>query len=189
VPAEVLVMCTRCRRPQPARRGPCGVCGEPLPDAPMPGGSAPGVPFLLLEVGGHTIAGMDKRLTYQASASAAPVAIELDKVRGVSLGRRLFLEALGLVLIALVLALLVPSLRPVAAGLSGLGVLGALLWRRYSFLVVATDGGRLRWPLGVVRLGSGKARLLDAAWTSGADALASRGVAVQERSGGLGPGA
>lgn len=189
MPAEVLVMCTKCRRPQPARRGPCVVCGETLPDAPMPGGAPPGAPFLLLEAGGHTIAWRDQRLTYQSRASAAPVAVELDQVRGVSLGRRLFVEALGLVLVALVLALLVPSLTPVAVGLSGLGVLGALLWRRYSLLVVAVDGGRLRWTLGVVRLGSEKARLLEAAWTAGAEALAARGVAVREGSGGLGPGA
>lgn len=189
MPTEVLVMCTRCRRPQAARKGPCVVCGEMLPDAPMPAPSAPDAPFLLLEGGGHAVAGVDRKLTYQVSASAAPVAVELGKVQSVSLGRRLFLEALVLVPIALVVALLAPSLRPVAGVLSGVGVLGALLWRRYALLVVAADGGRLRWPLGLVRLGSGQARLLDASWTSGAQALASRGVVVQEGSGGLGPGA
>lgn len=189
MPAEVLVMCTKCRRPQPARQGPCVVCGEPLPEAPLPGGASPDAPFLLLEAGGRTIAGKDRRLTYQARASAAPVAVELDSVRSVALGRRLFVEALGLVLGAFVLALVDSSMRPVAAGLSGLGVLGTLLLRRYSLLVVASEGGHLRWPLGVVRLGSKEAQRLEAAWTSGADALASRGVAVQEGSGGLGPGA
>jgi hypothetical protein len=132
---------------------------------------------------------MDRKLTYQASAATAPVAIELGKVRSVSLGRRLFLEALILVPIALVLALLLPSLRPVAAVLSGLGVLGSLLWRRYFLRVMAVDGGSLRWPLGLVRLGSGQARLLDASWTAGAEALSSRGVTVREGPGGLGPGA
>jgi hypothetical protein len=155
----------------------------------MPAVPAPDAPFLLLEGGGHAITGVDGRLTFQAKASAAPVAIELGKVRSVSLARRLFLEALILVPLALVLALVAPSWRPVAAVLSGLGVLGALLWRRYALVVVAHEGGRLRWPLGLVRLGSGQARLLDASWTSAADALAARGVAVQEGPGGLGPGA
>jgi hypothetical protein len=182
-------MCTRCRRPQAARRGPCVLCGEPLPDAPMPAAAAPEAPFLLLEGGGHAVAGVDRRLTYQADASAAPVALELGKVQSVALGRRLFLEALLLVPIALVVALLAPSLRPVAVGLAGLGLLGALLWRRYFLRVVAQDGGRLRWPLGLVRLGSGQARLLDASWTAGAQALATRGVSVSEGPGGLGPGA
>jgi len=182
-------MCTRCGRPQAARKGPCVACGELLPDAPQPAVPAPEAPFLLLEGGGHAVAGVDRRLTYQADASAAPVAIELGKVRSVALARRLFLEALVLVPIALVLALIAPSLRPVAAVLSGLGLLGALLWRRYFLMVMALDGGRLRWPLGLVRLGSGRARLLDASWTSAAQALASRGVAVQEGPGALGPGA
>jgi hypothetical protein len=165
------------------------VCGELLPDAPLPAAPAPDAPFLLLEGGGHAVAGVDRRLTYQASASAAPVSVELGKVRSVALGRRLLLEALLLVPIALVVVLLAPSLRTVAVGLAGLGVFGALLWRRYFLQVVALDGGRLRWPLGLVRVGSGQARLLDASWTAGAETLASRGVSVKEGPGGLGPGA
>jgi hypothetical protein len=189
VPTEVLVMCTRCRRPQPARKGPCVACGEALPDAPLPAASAPQAPFLLMEGGGHAISGVDRRLTYRADASAAPVVVELGKLQSVALGRRLFVEALALVPIALVLALVAPSLRPVAAVLSGLGLLGAVLWRRYFLVVKVADGERLRWPLGLVRLGSDRARLLDASWTAAARALASRGVAVREGPGSLGPSA
>jgi len=188
VPTEVLVMCTRCRRPQPAREGPCVACGETLPEAPLPAGAAPQAPFLLMEGGGHAISGVDRRLTYHAEASAAPVVVELGKLQGVALGRRLFVESLALVPIALVLALVVPSLRPVAAVLSGLGLLGAVLWRRY-FLVVKAGGERLQWPLGLVRLGSDRARLLDASWTAAAQALVSRGVAVRDGPGALGPSA
>jgi hypothetical protein len=155
----------------------------------MPAGSAPQAPFLLMEGGGHAISGVDGRLTYHADASAPPVVVELGKLQGVALGRRLFVEALALVPLALVLALIAPSLMPVAAVLSGLGLLGAVLWRRYFLEVKQAGGERLQWPLGLVRLGSDRARLLDASWTAAAQALASRGVAVRDGPGALGPSA
>lgn len=189
MPTEVLVMCTRCGRPQAARKGPCMVCGEPLPDAPVAGEKPSEAPFLLIEGGGRTIAGIDRRLTYHADASSPPVVVELGSLQGVAFGRRLMLEALALVPIAITLALLFPFLRPLAAVLSVLGLLGAVLWRRYFLVLKPREGRLLQWPLGVVRLGSDRARLIDASWTSGAQALASRGVAVQEGPGTLGPGA
>ncbi len=182
-------MCTRCGRPQAARKGPCMVCGEALPDAPVAGGQAPEAPFLLIEGRGGTIAGIDRRLTYHADAASPPVVEELANLQAVSLGRRLLLEALVLLPLAAVLVWLAPSLRAVAAALAGAGLLGAALWRRYFLVLRSREGGLVRWPLGVVRLGSDRARLIDASWTSGAQALASRGVAVQEGPGALGPSA
>lgn len=182
-------MCTRCGRPQAARKGPCMVCGEALPDAPVAGERPPEAPFLLIEGGGRTIAGIDRRLTYHADTSSPPIIVELGNLQGVALGRQLMLEALALVPLAIVLVWLFPFLRPVAAVLTGLGLLGAVMWRRYFLVLKPRDGGLLRWPLGVVRLGSDRARLIDASWTSGAQALASRGVTVREGPGTLGPGA
>lgn len=189
MPTEVLVMCTRCGRPQAARKGPCVACGETLPDVPLPSAKAPEAPFLLMEGGGRTIAGMDRRLTYHADASSPPVIVELGALEGVALGRRHMLEALALVPLALALSWLFPHLWPAAAVLSGLGLLAAVLWRRYFLVLKAREGRLLRWPLGTVRLGSERARLIDGSWTSGARALASRGVVVREGPAGLGPGA
>lgn len=182
-------MCTRCGRPQAARKGPCMVCGEALPDAPVAGARAPEAPFLLIEGGGRTIAGIGQRLTYHADASSPPVVIELAHLQAVALGRRLMLEILALVPLAIALEWLFPFLLPVAAVLMGLGLLGSLMWRRYYLVLKPLDGAMLRWPLGIVRLGSYRARLIDAAWTSGAQALASRGVAAGEGPGVPGPGA
>jgi hypothetical protein len=180
-------MCTGCGRPQTARSGPCVACGAPLPDAPRPANPAPEVPFLALEWGGRMLRGEARRLTYRADAATAPVIVELGNLRDVTLGRRLFVEALAVVPLALVLGVLVPSLRPVALGLSGLAVLVALLWRRYFLVLRWLDGASSRWPLGTARLGSGKARRIDGAWTSATPVLASRGVSVHEGTGLPGP--
>lgn len=189
MPTEVLVMCTGCGRPQPARSGPCVACGALLPDAPRPAASAPEVPFLSLEWGGRGLRGEDRRLTYRADAATPPVIVELGNLRDVALGRRLFVEALAVVPLAVVLAILVPSLRPVTMGLGGLALLVALLWRRYFLVVRGLNGEHMRWPLGTARVGSGKARHIDEAWTAAAPVLAARGVAVREGTGAPGPGA
>ena len=180
-------MCTGCGRPQAARSGPCVACGALLPDAPMPANPVPEVPFLALEWGGRMLRGEDRQLTYRADAATAPVVVELGNLRDVTLGRRPFLEALAIVPLALVLGALVPWLRPVAAGLSGLALVVALLWRRYFLVLRWLDGARSRWPLGTALLGSGKAQRIDKAWTSAAPMLASRGVSVHEGTGGPGP--
>jgi hypothetical protein len=188
VPTEVLVMCTGCGRPQPARRGPCVACGKLLPDAPMPASPAPEVPFLSLEWGGgRVLTGVDRRLTYRPDSATAPVIVELGNLRDITLGRRLFLEALAVVPLAVVLAFLVPSLRPVTAGLTGLALLVAVLWRRYFLVLRWLNGGSVRWPLGTARLGSAKAQRIDGAWSSAAPILAGRGVAVREGTGAPGP--
>lgn len=180
-------MCTRCGRPQAARKGPCVACGEVLPDAPLPAPPSPEPPFLLIEGEGHTVSGADQRLTYRADASSPPVTVELGALQGVALRRQLMLEALLLVPLALALVWLLPALRPAAVGLSALGLLAAVLWRRYFLVLKPREGALLRWPLGVVRLGSSRARLIDGSWTSGARALASRGVFVRDSPGRPGP--
>jgi hypothetical protein len=165
-------------------------CGEVLPDAPLPAASASGASFFSLEgTGGRAVTGVDRRLTYRVDASSTPTVMELGKLQSVALGRRLFLEALSIVPLALVLGFLAPSLRPVAAVLSGGGLLVAVLWRRYFLVLKTRDGESLQWPLGLARLGSQRARRLDASWSSAARALASGGVSVQDTPGPLGPGA
>jgi hypothetical protein len=172
-------MCTRCGRPQPARKGPCAACGEALPDAPVPGDSA-SRPFLVIEgSGGRAALGMDRKLVYRAGQAAAPVVVELDTLQSVTLVRRRFLEVLALVPAAVVLTLVLPSARPVAAVISGLGLLGALLWRRYFLVLKPRQGPLLRWPLGLARLGSMQVKGLEGAWATACPSLVSRGVSAQ----------
>ena len=183
-------MCTRCGRPQPARTGNCVACGEVLPDAPVPGASSPDAPFLLMEgSGGRSVTAMGRKLAYRAGASAEPVVLELGNLQSVTLVRRMFLEALVLVPVAIALTLIAPVMRPVGAVLSGLGLLVALLWRRYALVLKTSDGGRLHWSLGMAWLFSQQRRGLDSAWNSGAQSLASRGVSVRDGLGPAGPGA
>jgi hypothetical protein len=154
----------------------------------MPANHAPEAPFLSLEwSGGRTLTGVDRRLTYRPDAATAPVVVELGNLQDITLGRRLFLEALAVVPLAAVLAVLVPSLRPVMAALSGLAVLTAVLWRRYFLVLRWSSGGSIRWPLGTARLGSERAQRIDGAWSSAAPILASRGVAVREGTAAPGP--
>jgi hypothetical protein len=158
-------------------------CGELLPDAPLPAASQ--APFLRLEgSGGRSVTGLERKLTYRVGVLSAPVVVELGGLQSVALVRRAFLEALVLVLVALVLTLVAPSLRSVAAGLAGLGVLGAGLWRRYTLGLRTLEGGSLQWSLGLVWLGSRRTHELEKAWSSAAQALASRGVTVQDSSAG-----
>lgn len=163
-------------------------CGEELPDAPFPAG--PAVPFLRIEGGGgRSVTGMDWKLRYLSGASSESVVAELDKLQSVVLIHRSFLEALVLVLAAVPLALVAPGARPVAALLLGLGLLGTFLGRRYSLVLKLREGGSLLWPLGLLWLGSRRLRELESAWSSAAQALASRGVTVQDASRAPGPGA
>jgi hypothetical protein len=154
----------------------------------MPANPAPEVPFLSLEWGGGRIlTGADRRLTFRADSAAAPVIVELGNLQDITLGRRLLFEALAIVPLAVVLAVLVPSLRPVMAALMGLALLAAVLWRRYFLLLRWHNGGSVRWPLGTARLGSDRAQRIDGAWSSAAPILAARGIAVREATGTLGP--
>jgi hypothetical protein len=188
VPTEVLVMCTRCGRPQVARAGNCVVCGTPLPDAPRPVNPAPEQPFFQLEWrGGRTLIGVDRRLTYRAAASTPPTAVELINLQGVALGRRLLWEILVLLPLAAVLPVLAPALWPVAVALAGMGLLLLALVRQYVLVLKTQDGGFIRWPLAVTRLGSEQAQRVDEAWSAVSRALAERGVSVHDDPGALGP--
>jgi hypothetical protein len=156
-------------------------CGALLPDAPLPASPAPEAPFLALEWGGRMLRGEDRRLTYRADAATAPIVVELGNLRDITLGRRLFIEALAIMPLAAVLAVLVPSLRPVTTALGFLALLVTLLWRRYFLVVRWLNGGSMRWPLGTALVGSRKARRIDEAWSSAAAALAARGATVRDR--------
>ena len=174
-------MCPGCGRGQPARSGPCVMCGALLPDAPRPANPVSEAPFLALEWGGRVLRGEDGRLIYRADASTPPVTVELGNLRDITLGRRLFVEALAVIPLFAVLTMLVPSLRPVMVAAGFAALLVTFLWRRYYLVLRWSNGGRMRWPLGTARIGSEKARHIDEAWTSASGVLATRGVPVRDR--------
>ncbi|MDC0708967.1 hypothetical protein POL68_10880 [Stigmatella sp. ncwal1] len=185
MPTEVLVMCSGCGQPQQAREGRCEACGAVLPEAPRPGSSASEAPFFLLELGGRMVAGVGRRLTYRADATVPPAVVELGSLRSVRLGRRFFLEPLAIVPLALVLTLLVPSVRPLTTGLSVLGLLVALLWRQSFVVLEFLDGRRVRWPLGTALIGSERSQRIDAVCAAAVQGLVARGVDAQDARGGL----
>jgi hypothetical protein len=174
-------MCTGCGRPQPARSGPCVVCGRQLPDAPLPASPAPQAPFLSLEWGGgRVLTGTARQLAFRPDASSAPVVVELGNLESLTFGRRFFFEALAIIPVAAVLGILVPSSRLVTTALGFLALLVALLWRRYFLALRWLNGDSTRWPLGTARVGSRRARHIDEAWSSAAPSLATQGVTVRE---------
>jgi hypothetical protein len=162
-------------------------CGEVLPDAPLPAARPPEAPFLVLDGARRTVEGVDGRLSYREASAALPIVVELGNLQAVALGRSRLLEALLLLPLAWGLTVVSSSLWPVGLALVGLALITALLWQRYVLVLRTRDGGLIRWPLGAARWGSVKARRLEASWSSAAQALASRGVAVHDDPGALGP--
>ncbi len=158
-------MCGGCGRPQPARPGPCVACGAALPEAPLPGPSAPRPPFLDLDLGGgRTLSGTEGRLSYRAETSAPPVIVELRGLQDAPLRHRPFFEALVPALPLAALCAAVPSLRPLAAVFLFLGVVATAAWRRYSLELKPVGSAPLYWPLGAVRRGSRQEASLLAGW-------------------------
>jgi hypothetical protein len=178
-------MCPGCGHPQEAGDGRCVACGAALPEAPRPANPAAEEPFFLLELGGRSVAGGGRRLMYRADATVPPTVVELGRLRSVVFGRRFFLEPLALVPLALVLTLLVPSVRPFTTALSVLGLLGALLCRQSFVVLEFLDGKQTRWTLGTAFIGSSRARRIDAACAAALRGLGARGVAAEDRRGGL----
>jgi hypothetical protein len=159
-----------------------------LPEAPLPAGQT--TPFLRIEgAGGRSVIGLDQELRFLSGASSKPIAVELETLQSVELSGRPFLEALVLVAGAFILALVALSWLPLVIVLGGLGFSITVQWRWYSLVLKTREGKQLRWPLGLLWVGSRRARELEAAWSSAARALASRGVSARGASEARGPGA
>ncbi len=194
MPTEVLVMCTRCGRPQQAGAGRCVACGAELPEAPLPPTAGPSTsPFLAVEFGGgRVLTGEGNRLAFRPGASATPFLLELSTLRRLSLVRELRPEAIVLVAGALVALVLAPweAVRVVLGLLVLVGVAFVVGWRRYRLLLESVSGVETRWALGTVRRGSSEDQRLRAAWALLAEAMRARGVEVSEPlPGGRAPGA
>ncbi|WP_284667771.1 hypothetical protein [Myxococcus sp. SDU36] len=151
-----------------------------LPEAPLPGGPAPGEPFFVANLGGgRTLSGQGTRLSYQPHPSVMVPPVELDSLREARLESRYFREALALTVFALLGLWAQPvALKVLGLGMAALGVLLALTCRSHGLVLVPRQGPTVRWPLGLARRGSSRDTRLLAAWTSLAEALRVRGVAV-----------
>ncbi|PTL82380.1 zinc ribbon domain-containing protein [Vitiosangium sp. GDMCC 1.1324] len=185
MPAEVLVMCTRCGRPQRAGAGFCSACGAELPEAPLPpGASTPAAPFLSAELaGGRVLTGVGNRLSFRPGASATPFLLELPGLRRLTLVHRPHYEVLILSAVALGVLPFVPGPVRVLLGLLALvGVALALTERRYTLVLESSGAVETRWDLGSVRRGSPMEQRVRAAWLTLSDVVRARGVQVSEPS-------
>ncbi|MBJ6765135.1 hypothetical protein JGU66_30595 [Myxococcaceae bacterium JPH2] len=174
MPAEVLVMCRACGRPQPEGPPRCAFCGEPLPEAPRPAAE------VRLELGrGRGLFVGPEQLTYRGRPAGPPATVPWSQVRRLEWERRPYLEALGLLAFA-VLGLWAPTRDMEVMGLVA-GVMGLLLaglYRHCALTLEVTGGARLRWPLGMALRGSARQARVEAVWRALAAMARERGVAV-----------
>lgn len=186
MPAEVLVMCSACGRPQSAARRRCAFCNAVLPEAPLPSRapaspvSSPGVPPLSLDLGNRrALAVNDAQLSFQGRPGGGPALdVPWTRVRRLEWRTRLYFEALGLLAFTALGLLWAPTqavrLMALAAGVIGLGLVA--LYRHHGLTVELEDGTRMQWPLGMALKGSAREARLTAARATLADAGRVRGV-------------
>ena len=185
MPAEVLVMCSACGRPQTAARRRCAFCNAVLPEAPLPPQAPaspppPPVAPLAVDLGnGRGLSVGAERLTYQGRPVGPPLDVAWTRVRGLEWRTRPYLEALGLLAFA-VLGFWAPAspLRLMGFLAGALGLLLAALYRHHALTVVVEDGARLQWPLGMALKGSAREARLVAARVALTDTARARGVPV-----------
>ena len=176
MPAEVLVMCLACARPQSAGPAHCAWCGSPLPSAPLPPTAQP-PPDLEAGLGKGTLALIGDRLELrQHEAGRRQFAVQ--SVRSVRLVQRPLFEAL---LLALACALLIVScpwlwgrllLVPVMVVSTAL----CFAERRIRLKLTLENGQRARFDLGTAP--RERADRLRRRFVPLAEALSQRGVEV-----------
>ncbi|RKH45585.1 hypothetical protein D7Y23_25585 [Corallococcus sp. AB050B] len=190
MPAEVLVMCSACGRPQSAARRRCAFCNAELPEAPLPSRSSPGTPVpsppgfspLALELGNRrALAVNGEQLSFQGRPGGGPTLdVPWARVRRLEWRTRPYFEALGLLAFTVLGLLWAPTqavrLLALVAGVIGLGL--AALYRHHGLTLELDDGTRMQWPLGMALKGSARERGLEAARATLADAGRMRGVPV-----------
>jgi hypothetical protein len=186
VPAEVLVMCNSCGRPQTAARRRCAFCNAELPEAPLPplapaSPPPPRAPPVAVDLGnGRALSADDVKLSFQGRpGGGAPLDVPWARVRRLEWRTRPYLEALGLLAFT-ALGFWAPT-QPVrimafAAGIVGLML--TVLYRHHGLTVELEDGTRMQWPLGMALGRSTREARLTAARTALAEAARARGVTV-----------
>ncbi|WP_375744017.1 hypothetical protein NR800_02950 [Corallococcus interemptor] len=191
MPAEVLVMCSACGRPQTAARRRCAFCNAELPEAPLPPRSPeaseppspwPGVTPLALDLGNRrALAVNDARLSFQGRPGGGPALdVPWARVKRLEWSTRPYLEALGLLAFTALGLLWAPTqaVRIMALAAGVLGVMLTGLYRHHGLTVELDDGSRMRWPLGMAPRGSAREARLQVARAALAEAGRVRRVPV-----------
>jgi hypothetical protein len=185
MPAQVLVMCAECSRPQFATQKTCVSCGAVLPDAPMPREELKSVrdriieaqtPFLEATLGrGQRLCLSEKQLEWHGAPSKAYFA--LPDLKGAKLQARPVWETLIFGSVALIALVVAPWLwlRLAFAGLVVVAVLACFIQRRF-FLLLATEKGTAALPLGIGARNAPISQRIQSIWGSLRDELERRGV-------------
>lgn len=193
MPAEILVMCEACGRPQFPRKGGCVQCGAPLPDHPT-GVKRPATPkeklfdafepFLEGDLGrAGTMLLSQRRLEWQPPAGSREEkkTFPLVDIDQVELQRRPAFEALIFAAIPALAAAFVsnPVGRVVLLALAGFAALASLTQRRYALFVrTRSRQESLGLLVAVGTAGSPAVRRAVSVWESLAAELKSLGVKV-----------
>ncbi|RKH77760.1 hypothetical protein D7Y21_36850 [Corallococcus sp. AB045] len=190
VPAEVLVMCSACGRPQSAARRRCAFCNAELPEAPLPprspdalespAPSLPGVTPLALDLGNRRVLAVnDTQLSFQGRPGGGPTLdVPWARVRRLEWRTRPYYEPLGLLAFTVLGLFWAPTQAVRIMSFAGgvIGLLLVVLYRHHGLTLELDDGTRMQWPLGMALKGSAREARLKAARATLADAGRMRGV-------------
>jgi hypothetical protein len=188
MPAEVLVMCPACGRPQfPAAV--CMACGQalPAPDVVSPTPTARErvmqafEPYLEASLPGDRQVLLSERRLEWKDANGS-VQWEVTNLQSISLQARPIWEALLFSpLFALLLLASVPGLRLTGALLVLVSMAACFLQRRYVLAFQQTDGTVVRKPVGFGRRKTPAVEQIFSVWASLSQELFRRGVAIREQ--------
>jgi hypothetical protein len=186
MPAQVLVMCSQCARPQFATQATCVSCGAVLPEAPVAKEELKSArerlleahqPFLEATLGrGQRLTLSEKKLEWHPGVGNAQ-AFPLEELKGARLHRRPVFEALILGALAVALGALVPWLwARIVLGLFFALSLTACFAQRRFFIELTGEKGVARLPLAIGRVGAPIGQRVMSIWQSLKDELERRGV-------------
>jgi hypothetical protein len=185
----LLVMCTKCGRPQSAVTRTCVHCGGALPDvtfafkneataAVAAGLPPPAEPQWHAELGHHRSVGLtEDRISWRRGSQRE--ALALGEVATAELRQRPLFELLAIAVLGAVLAWLLPGLwmRILLAGLIVASVFACFAFRAYVLRLGMKDGRAVKLPLTVAVAGAPRDRM-HRIWASLSSELGRRGVKV-----------
>jgi len=177
MPAEVLVMCSQCGRPQPVGER-CVACGAALPGAfsAAAPAEAPAPLPVTLEVGPERRLLLTlKRLEWREKEHP-PLVYELTEIKGITLHVRPLFAALGFLVPMLMSLTLGRVFRIAGLLLGGVALVACFGLRRYTLRVHTTSGHRAELLLGYGRPGSHRSVRALEVWQTLAPALRARGL-------------
>jgi hypothetical protein len=196
MPADVLVMCTQCGRPQFAGEGLCIACGAKLPQTPVTKaelGQAQTArerlldaydPFLEVNLGsGRRLLLSQRRLEWHPALPKEPVLVDLKELELVRLRFRPVWESLPFAVAGVAFAILASLTFARVGGLflALVATVACFLQKRCFLELVRKDGAEASLVLGMGRSGSSMRTRVESIWGSLRPALERLGVKVEER--------